>query len=435
MEQADVHSGKSISLDRIIGVRSLTLVIINATVGAGIFGMPTLAAQYLGAAAILAYLGCALLMGLIALCLAEACTSVPKTGGLYAYANASFGPFAGGLVGMLLFTASGAISNAAVAALLVETIGLQVPAFSLPLARVVLTVLIYAGCGLIHLRGTRGGITTAELTTVIKIAPLVVLMVVGSFFIHPSNLQFAAVPSFLAVARTSGLLIFMFTGIEAALSVSGEIRAPSHTVPRAILFGLGTVAALYIGVHLVAQGVLGNVLENTKAPLAQTASLALGRIGGILILFATYFASLGYIVGDVLTTPRVLLALGQDGFLPTVLGRIHPIRRTPATAIVCYAGLCAVLTLSGTFSALAQLASSGMLIIYLISCFGVFRARSRRDQQEGASFIVPFGRIIPLLACLGILALLLSFTAKDLFAVGLVVLVCAIPYFLRRFTV
>ena len=108
-------------LQRIVGVRALALMIVSVTVGAGIFGMPALAARDLGAAAILAYIVCAIIMGLVALCFAEAGSRVSGTGGLYAYATASFGPLAGGMVGMLLFTANGAFANAAVAALFANT--------------------------------------------------------------------------------------------------------------------------------------------------------------------------------------------------------------------------------------------------------------------------------------------------------------------------
>lgn len=74
-------------------------MIVSVTVGAGIFGMPALAARDLGSAAILAYVMCAVIIGLVALCFAEAGSRVAGTGGLYAYATAAFGPLAGGLVG------------------------------------------------------------------------------------------------------------------------------------------------------------------------------------------------------------------------------------------------------------------------------------------------------------------------------------------------
>ena len=59
------------NLKREIGVRSLTLVILNITAGSGIFVIPAIIAEGLGATAILAYFVCGVLIFLIGLCFAE----------------------------------------------------------------------------------------------------------------------------------------------------------------------------------------------------------------------------------------------------------------------------------------------------------------------------------------------------------------------------
>ena len=78
-----------------IGVRQLTFAIVNCTVGAGIFTMPALMAQQLGTAAPLAYLACALAMALIVCSFAIAGSRVAASGGMFAYAEAAFGPLIG----------------------------------------------------------------------------------------------------------------------------------------------------------------------------------------------------------------------------------------------------------------------------------------------------------------------------------------------------
>src|SRR5450631_4124264 len=100
---------------------------VNMIVGAGIFGLPALAARDLGTGAVFAYGVCVVLVGLVGLCLAEAGSRVSDAGGVYGYATASFGPFAGAVTGHLLWFANGALGNAAVAALLADTLGALVP--------------------------------------------------------------------------------------------------------------------------------------------------------------------------------------------------------------------------------------------------------------------------------------------------------------------
>ena len=93
----------SAPLVRAIGTLGLAAGIVNITIGGGIFRLPALVAASLGAAAPLAYLVCAVAMGLIVLCIADAGSRVSLTGGPYAYVGTAFGPYAGFLSGVLLW--------------------------------------------------------------------------------------------------------------------------------------------------------------------------------------------------------------------------------------------------------------------------------------------------------------------------------------------
>ncbi|MEO7998148.1 MAG: APC family permease [Gemmatimonadaceae bacterium] len=421
------------TLQRFVGVRALALMIVTVTVGAGIFGMPALAAHDLGASAVLAYIACAIIIGLVGLCLAEAGSRVSGTGGLYAFATASFGPFAGGMVGMLLLTANGAFSNAAVAALFADSVALLLPAFVAPMPRALLLIATYGVFATLNIRGAREGAAVTQLITVIKLLPLVLLVVAGVFFIDPANLRWTVTPTFGTVTHASTALIFAFIGIEGALSLSGEVAAPARTIPRAILVAMTGVVVLYIGVQLVAQGVLGDALRGAStAPLADTARVIFGSAGATFVLVATIISILGYFAADILAQPRVLLALGEDGFLPKRVGAVHPIRKTPVVAIACYVGLALILALTGTFAALALVAASGTLAMYLICCVGVLRLRAKGIRGTEPPFVIPGGPLVPLLAALGILGLLSSLARSEVYALGLVVVVCAIPYGIRR---
>ena len=115
--------------------RELTASIINVTIASSIFLMPATAAAGLGAAAPIAYLVCATLMTLIALCFAAAGSRVSLTGGLYAYIEIAFGGFAG-FLGGFLYSLTACLSVASVATAFAGSAGVLWPTFAGgPLAR------------------------------------------------------------------------------------------------------------------------------------------------------------------------------------------------------------------------------------------------------------------------------------------------------------
>ncbi len=108
------------SLVRAIGTFGLAAAIINITIGGGIFRLPANVAGSLGPAAPIAYLVCAVAMGLIVLCIADAGSRVSLTGGPYAYIGTAFGPYAGFISGVLLWML-GTFATAAVSTTRVST--------------------------------------------------------------------------------------------------------------------------------------------------------------------------------------------------------------------------------------------------------------------------------------------------------------------------
>jgi len=398
----------------VIGVGGLTLLAINQIVGSGIFGLPGLAAELLGPAAILAYLIVAVLMLLVGLCFAEVGSRVASAGGLYAYAHAAFGPVVGGIAGTLIWAASSAVSSAAVANLLVDTLAATEPALGAPLARIIILVCVYGVLAAVNVRGARHGSWLQGLLCLVKLLPLVALAVVGLFSIHTANLRWVGTPATPKIGEACVLVFFAFMGTEGALTASGEVINPARTVPRAIVLALTSIALLYIGLQLAAQGVLGAGLAAAKSPLIIVAAIVLS-VGGFL-------------ASDVMSSPRILYALADQGQLPRVFAAVHGKYRTPAVAIVSYTLLCALLACTGSFRQLVIVASSGTLILYLICCLGLLRLRARNVAMDGEPFHAPGGWLVPLAASLIIVWMLTTLRWQELVGAFVIVAVSAVAY-------
>ena len=396
---------------------------VNYMIGAGIFLLPATVAARVGGAAPYVYVICAIAMGTIVLCFADAGSRVSLSGGTYAYAEVAFGPFIGFVVAMTLWFST-VLASAAVANIFVDTLSQISPRFGQPVVRNGMLILIYAAFAAINIRGVRMGSAAVQTVTAAKLTPLLILVGVGLFAINARNLAWTGMPPAGEVARTAVILIFAFIGIESALTPSGEVREPARTVPRALFAALVLVTLIYIGIQIVAQGVLGPELAtNTRAPLAETAKRLLGSGGQMLVILGTAISTLGYVAGDVLAAPRGIYALGKDRLLPAAIGSVHPRYRTPHVAILIHSLLCLAFALSGTFERLLVLAVITTLIVYLICCLAAIQLQRRDVRDEGAvPFKVPGGPVIPLIASAIVVWLMTASTRQEVLAIGAMLL-------------
>jgi amino acid transporter len=223
---------------RALGIRQLTASVVNTTVGAGIFVIPALISRELGAAAPLAYIICAAMMGLIVTTIAVAGSRVALTGGIYAYVEVAFGPYVGFLAGVLQWL-TGLLAVSSVATAMIDQASTAVPLLANGPLRIVTLAGIFAALAAFNARGVRTGTRVIETMTVIKMLPLLVFVGVGAFFVDPAALAWPGMPAADVVGRSALLLIFAFSGVEVAIAPSGEIRNPATTVPACTLRGAG----------------------------------------------------------------------------------------------------------------------------------------------------------------------------------------------------
>jgi len=415
-------------LVRAIGPFALAGNVVNIIVGAGIFALPGLVAVQLGAMAWIAYAVCGTAILLVLLCYAEAGSRVDRSGGGYAYVEEAFGPLPGFLVGTLMWFGFGVLSNAAVANALYDGLAAAIPAVGGAGGRAAVLIGFFAVLAVVNVRGVKQGARLALAMTMLKLLPLIALVGVGVFLVRAEHIAFTAWPTVGAVGSASLVLFFAFAGGETALVASGEIRNSARTVPRGLLGGALGVVALYAGLQLVSQGVLGpRLAQETAAPLAAAARAVFGETGGTIVLVGALVSMAGCIAGDLLASPRTLFAAARDGLLPAPLARVHPRFHTPHVAILAYTALAAIFAVSGAFEQLAVFASGTAMLIYMAVCAATLRLRARRVRLAAPPFLLPLGPVIPLLALAILGWLLLQTSRQEVIGLGLLlVAACAL---------
>ena len=417
-------------LVRAIGTWGLAASIVNVTVGGGIFrlpGSPDVSGR-LGAAAPLAYLACAVVMGLVVLCIAQAGSRIALTGGPYAYVEATFGRYVGFLVGVLLWVI-GSTAIPGVAGLFADAGARLVPWIGTLGGRALFIGIIFALVTWVNVRGVKQGTRLNVVLTLAKLAPLLLLLVGGLAAAKGANLRWAhGVPAAADLSRASVILIFAFAGVESALVPSGEVRDSAHSVPRAVFLAMAMVTLLYIGLQVVSQGVLGAALPGSATPLADAAGRVFGAWGILMISAGFMISAFGYLSGMMLAVPRALFAFARDGILPRPLATVHPRFHTPWIAIVAQSTLCWALAVLNSFETLAIIANVSAALVYIGCAAAAWKLTRATAPAAQHSFAIPGGATVPILAIIAIAFLLSAVTMREWSVLVIVLVVASLLY-------
>jgi amino acid transporter len=375
-------SQRDAGLVRTVGPWGLAASIVSMVVGASIFVVPAALAANIGSYAPLAILVCAIAVGSVAICFAEGGSRIPSSGGAYGYIDAAFGPLTGYVAGTALWFADVLACGGIAAALADVGVSVVPDPFKTP-AHALIVAGSIGGIAWVNIGGVAHGTRLVNATTVLKLLPLAIFVIGGVTAIHAANFRQTGTFSGAGVGRAVILALFAFMGMETSLCASGEVAQPSRTIPRALGLAMVSISLLYIAIQIVAQGILGPALATSAVPLTE----AMARVNPALkwlILAGSALSMFGYLSSDILGSPRILFALGREGLLPRLLGRLHPRSHAPHVAIVTYAAIAVGLALSGTFAELAVLSALATAPFYIAGCCATWKLARRGIAEAGA---------------------------------------------------
>lgn len=428
-DSTDTNEG----LKRVIGVPALAATVVNNTIGAGIFALPAVVGIAMGASGVLAYVLCGFIVITIMLCYMEIGTKITESGGSYIYVEKAFGPLAGFIINWLFFFGWGVLGSAAIWNVLADSLAVLFPVFLNPLMRALLFFVLLGFLVIINVTGAKNSVKFVTYVTVIKIVPLIAIAIFGISHIKTSNLHWDHLPTLQTTGSSVLALFFAFVGFETSLSSSGEIKDPAKTIPRGVFLGSITAYIIYIALQVVTQGTLGAHISAYKdAPLAAVAEAIIGPVGATILVAAAVISCLGNESGDMLATPRLLYAGAKDGLFPKFLAKVHPKYATPYMAVIVYASLEFILSISGGFKQLAILASCTLLIIYLAVILAMLKFRRQTDPSAEKTFRIPGGPLVPVIAIASIIWLLTTLSGNEILSTAIFIAIVCVIYFIMQ---
>ena len=386
-------------LVRAIGRWSLAGLMLNTIIGSAIFGLPALIAAQLGNWSPFGFVIAGLGVGAIAACLAEVASQFTQTGGPYLYAREAFGRFVAIQIGWLTWLSR--IAGAAAGAnLFIAYLAAFAPVVESSAGmRAGIIASLIACVAVLNYRGVGTGIRLSNLFMIAKLA-VVFVFVAGGLTALMSTTGLWVQPDPVALTASNwldGLLLMVvaFGGFEAAVFPSGESRDPRHDVPAALMIAIVLATIVYVGMQYVVIHTLVNAATTTK-PVADSALRFFGVRGAPLIAGGALLSVVGYLCANMLHTPRVIFAMGEQGDAPRVMASVHPRFRTPAVAIVIYAVTLTTFSVAGSYRWNVTVTGFSRVLIY--ACIAAALPVLRRRRPEAPAFRLPAGLLFSAVA-------------------------------------
>ena len=381
-----------LELTRQIGLFSAVMLIAGDMIGTGIFISTGVIAETLPSpgGVLLVWLLGGLLALAGALSCAELSASLPYAGGDYIYIREAYGRLMGFLSGWssFLVTFSGAIAFLAVSlngftAFFFPVLRSETVMFSLAIPFVPITVtagtifsivvvLLLSG---LHCLGVRQGTVTQNILTILKIGALLGIIIFGVLFGKGDTAHFTPLfdwpkmGGFSVFAAAFIPVIFAYSGWNAVTYIAGEVRDPEKNLPRALLFGVLIVMALYLAVNAVYIYAVPVTEMKGALRMSEVATTALfGYQTSAWITGIITISILGALNVVTMIGPRIYYAMARDGVFFKGLTRVHPTFGTPTNAIILQAVWACFLLLTNTWGTLFTYVS---VVITLFSAFTV----------------------------------------------------------------
>jgi basic amino acid/polyamine antiporter, APA family len=390
-------------LVRGLGLWSATAAVVGVVIGQGIFLVGNEVGRDTRSAAL--SIAVWIVGGLLALCgvlcFAELGATMPRAGGMYAYLTRGLGPAWGFLYGWTSSTIVETAACAGIAAGFLRLLGFLVPAAATPLFflhipgpfqaktyEFAFTTAQPLAAGVIVLvtainyLSVRSGGRIQLLTSSLKVGAIAALIVLG--FVSQKGNFASPVPGSTAIgAGTAGAFLaalvpvmWVYSGWHLLGPVGEEVENPGKNIPRALVYGMLAVIALYVLANFVYLRVLGITSVARSPHVASDAfEMLVGERGAKWLTIAMMISALGALHVNILTPARIPFAMARDGLFFKFAERVQPTFRTPSGGLLFVGGVTALLALSGTYEELFSLVIFALWIFLSLSVVALIRLR------------------------------------------------------------
>ncbi|MBI1343015.1 MAG: amino acid permease [Terrimonas sp.] len=398
-----------------LGLFDLTMIVIGLVIGTGIFRTSRDAAAAASTPGI--FFGAWVVGGLVAICgaltYAEIGSRYPVTGGYYKIFSYAYHPSLAFAINCIILISNAAslsgvalIGSEYISPLIFEASSVE---YWKPFVAMFAIIIFYG----VNLLGLRMSSQTQNVLMIIKIGML--LVIVAALFI-PSIHSTAPVVidenklSAGALLLSFGVALkatsFTYGGYQQTINFGDEIENPRRNIPKGITTGILVIIGFYLLVSYAYVKVIGfNELKQTSGIASIVAEKMFGKSGLYVSSILLFLAVLAYVNVLLLSNPRVMYAMSEDGILPAAFRKKEEKKGVLTVSLTVFAAICViVLFFADKFERILSFTIFLDSIGMATSAGTIFILRKRTRHLNGTGIYSM--RLYPLLPIIFILAYL-----------------------------
>nr|WP_301888909.1 amino acid permease [Bifidobacterium dentium] len=449
VEQTIAETGESgRSLKRDLTWWDLAIMGVAVAVGAGIFSIGAQAAAFhAGPAVIISFLIAGIVCGAAVMCYAEFASMIPVAGSAYTFTYTTVGEIIAWVIGwdlILEMLMAGSVVSKYWGVYLNDffrligwniNTNIAIGSFNFDVAPLIIVAFFTA----LLVLGTKIGARVDGALTVLKIAIVLFVVVVGFFYIKADNFTPFIPPSEPAASSDSGvsavmnqplwqwatgmtpsiygvagiisgaaLVFFAFLGFDVVATTSEEAVNPKRNVPLGIGVGMGLIIVLYTLVAIVTTGMVSykDLAKQASPSLATAFEMVGANWAAKIISFGIVIGLATVVMVLLLGLTRVVFAMSRDGLLPRGLSHTGK-HGTPVRLQVIVGVVMALIAACSDVNVLADMVNIGTLSAFTLVAISVPIMRRKRPDLK-RTFRMPGNPWIPILIALANVWLMLN---------------------------
>jgi APA family basic amino acid/polyamine antiporter len=393
-----------------LGLFSLTMIVIGLVIGMGIFRTSKDAAQAALTPSIffLAWIFGGIVAFCGALTYAEIGSRYPVTGGYYKIFSYAYHPSIAFAINCIILI-SNAASLSGVALIGSEYITpllFRDGASDFVKALIAMSaIILFYG---VNLKGLRMSSQTQNILMIVKIG-MILILIASIFFPHLYNkttqpsvdlksVSFGAILLSFAIALKAAC--FTYGGYQQTINFGEEIENPQKNIPKGIFIGILVIVSLYLSVSYAYYKVIGfNELKETSGIAAIVVEKMFGSTGSTIASILLFIAVLAYVNVLLLSNPRVMYAMSEDGILPAAFKKKDEKKDVLTVSLTVFAAICViVLFFAKKFNEILSFTIFMDSIGMATSAATIFILRKRTKHLDGTGiYSMKFYPFMPLL--------------------------------------